>query len=382
MRVSPFFSAITGRLYPLVLLLNLALLPLRGQDAPTPPSPPAPSTPPPALPVTVSPTDDALRYVGRFDRSDPKGPRCAWSASSVTVHFFGSALNVLLADTGDDFWEVFLDGQPTGAIEIRPDQTLYPVAAGLPAQEHIAELVKRSEFHVGVTQILGFQLDAQGKLLPVPPRPHRIEVIGDSISCGYGNEAATKEEKFTPKAENATIAYGALAARQLDADYICIAWSGKKLWPNNSILDYYDRVLPPGDGAAWDFSSWQPDVVVINLGTNDFGMTNPDGPGWVAAYKALLVRLRAQYPNAAIYCTLGTMLGDWPADRKPASLIRGYLTGLTGEFQAAGDTKIRFLDFGTQKPENGYGGSWHPSAKTHQLMADQLVKTLRQDLGW
>jgi hypothetical protein len=31
-----------------------------------------------------------------------------------------------------------------------------------------------------------------GTLLPMPAPAHKIEVIGDSITCGYGNEGATE----------------------------------------------------------------------------------------------------------------------------------------------------------------------------------------------
>jgi hypothetical protein len=31
---------------------------------------------------------------------------------------------------------------------------------------------------------------------------------------------------------------------------------------------------------------------------------------------------------------------------------------------------------------NGAGCDWHPSAKTQQLMADQLVPAVRQAVGW
>ena len=345
---------------------------------------PAPAVVVSTLPQTIPADAPQLQLIGRFDRSDAAGPRCAWSASTVRLRFEGSALNVRLKSTGADFWEVFLDGHAVSTIEIIPAVELYTVGRDLTAGPHVIELVKRTEFNIGVTQLLGFQAEAQGQLLPAPaPRARRIEVIGDSISCGYGNEAPTKEEKFTPRRESAAITYAALAAHELEADYLCIAWSGKKLWPNNSILDHYDLVLPKEQKAAvWDFAAWSPDVVVINLGTNDFGVSDPQGAGWTAAYRALIQRLRRQYPQAWIYPTLGTMLGDWPAPRKPASTIRGYLTTITREFNAAGDTKVRFIDFGTQKPENGYGGSYHPSAKTHALMARQLVKTLRADLGW
>jgi hypothetical protein len=44
---------------------------------------------PAAFALDVAPTDSALRYVGRFDRTEPAGPRCTWSASSVAFTVSG-----------------------------------------------------------------------------------------------------------------------------------------------------------------------------------------------------------------------------------------------------------------------------------------------------
>ncbi|MFA6286399.1 MAG: SGNH/GDSL hydrolase family protein [Opitutaceae bacterium] len=331
----------------------------------------------------VAATDPQVRYTGRFDRADAAGPRCAWSASSVALTVSGGSVSVKLNESGKNFWQVIVDGAPTSVLELQKGEHVYPVVADLPAGRHTVELVKRTEASVGVTQVLGFQIDDSAKLLPTPTRSRRIEVIGDSISCGYGNEAAAKEIHFSPSTENAWMTYGALAAREVGADYVCVAWSGKKLWPNNSILDYYDRVLPAPTEKKWDFTAWTPDVVVINLGTNDFNAKeNPEEAGWVAAYVGFIRQIRARYPRAPIYCVLGPMISDWPAARKPRTTILGYFPKVIEQANAAGGAPVRFLDFGVQKPENGYGADWHPNLKTHALMGAQLTATLKKDLGW
>lgn len=333
--------------------------------------------------AAISPADPLVRYVGRFDRADASGPRCAWSASTVAVTITGGSLSVKIKDGGKNFWQIVVNGEAAGVLELQAGEHDYPVVSGLPAGRHTVELVKRTEASQGVTQLLGFQIDDASKLLPAPARARRIEVIGDSISCGYGNEAGRKEEHFTPKTENAWLAYGAVAARAVNADYVCVAWSGKKLWPDNSILDLYDRVLPAATERKWDFAAWTPDVVVINLGTNDFNAkVNPDEAGWVAAYAAFIRQIRGRYPKAPIYCALGTMLSDWPPERKPRTVILGYLEKVIKQAGAAGGPPVRLIDFGVQNPENGYGADWHPNVKTNALMGGQLAATLKKDLGW
>ena len=331
----------------------------------------------------ISPRDANVRYVGRFDLADEAGPRCTWPASTVAFTVSGGSVGVRLKDNGKNFWQVVINGESTGVLALQPGEQVYPVAKDLPPGRHTIELVKRTESFVGVTQVLGVVIDDGAKLWPTPERVRRIEVIGDSISCGYGNEAASKEEKFSAATENAWLAYGAVGARAVEADYVCIAWSGKKLWPDNSIVDLYGRTLATSDKSVWDFARWTPDVVVVNLGTNDFNSKgNPDEAGWVAAYVEFIAQIRGRYPKAAVYCAVGTMMSDWPESRKPRTVILGYLEKVIAQANAAGGAPVRLIDFGVQKKENGIGADWHPGAKTHELMGAQLAETLKRDLGW
>ncbi len=300
----------------------------------------------------------------------------------MALTFEGSSLDVELADGGRNFWQIVLDGQAAGVLELAAGTHVYPVAKGLPPGSHTIELVKRTEFSLGTTQVRGFILAEGATLRPTPARARRIEVIGDSISCGYGNEAPRKEEGFSPATENGWLAYGAVAARAVQADYVCIAWSGKKLWPDNSILDYYDTVVRDDAAPLWDFSAQIPDAVVINLGTNDFGRANPDREGWVAAYVDFIARVRRHYPDTPIYCAQGTMMSDWPEDRKPRTTILSYLAEVVARAHAAGGPPVRLIDFGVQQAENGIGANWHPSVRTDALMGAQLAAALQADLGW
>jgi len=332
----------------------------------------------------VAANHPAFRYIGRFDQTDPAGPRCTWSASSVAFTITGGSAYVKLKDSGKNLWQVVINGEPTSVLKLEAGEQTYPVAAALPPGKHLIELVKRTEANLGATQILGFETSGDVQLLPTPARPRRIEVIGDSITCGYGNEAPNKEAKFSPETENAWLTYGAVAARAVNADYVSIAWSGKKLWPDNTIVSLYDRVAPNVSGTAkWDFTQWTPDVVVINLGTNDFNAkVNPDEAGWTAAYVKFIAEIRARYPKAVIYCAVGPMISNWPGDRKPRETILGYFGKIIPEANAAGGPPVRLLDLGVQAEHHGIGAQWHPSVKTHSIMAGKLTAALKADIGW
>lgn len=338
-----------------------------------------------ALPVAVAPEAKELRRVGRFDASEPAALRFAWPASSIAVRFNGTAINLKLDDNGGNRFAIFLDDKPALVLKPARGPHLYRLADALPPGEHTITLVKRTESFAGVASFGGFQLSEGGKLVALPASERRIEVIGDSISAGYGNEAANQNVRFSAETENACEAYGSLAARAFGADYVCIAWSGKKLWPDNAIPDLYDRTLPEKRDSKWDFTAGPPpQVVLINLGTNDFGPGNPEEEGWVKAYHVFLDRIRHNYPEARIYLAIGTMMSDpFSKSKNALTTVRRYITRVVDERAKAGDQRVSLLEFGVQDGgKNGFGADWHPSLKTHRLMAEKLIDAIHRDMGW
>jgi lysophospholipase L1-like esterase len=333
------------------------------------------------LPVNIAPDDSKIHYIGRFDTHEAAGPRCAWSNSSVALKFAGTALDAKLADSGENQWQIVVDGKPIKVLTTKGKGTIYHVVDGLSPGEHAVELVKRTEAFCGNTQFQGFQLSEGGRLLEPAIAKHRIEIIGDSISCGYGNEGKSETEHFSPSTENAYLTYGAIAARELGAECAIVAWSGRKMWPDNTMPAIYDLALPQDKNSTWNFKKWTPQVVLINLATNDFGKEIPEEKGWTEAYEAFLARVRKNYPDAEIYVASGSMMGDWDAS-KPLTRLKKYLAKIVADRKAAGDAKVHELDFAQQDRQNGLGSDWHPSIKTHEIMANKLVATLKHDLGW
>jgi lysophospholipase L1-like esterase len=255
------------------------------------------------------------------------------------------------------------------------------LASGLSSGTHTIELVKRTEGNQGDAQFLGFI--ATSILTPPTPAARRIEFIGDSITCGYGNEGTSQYQTFTAKNENAYLAYGSVAARTLGADQITVAWSGKGVIRNyggnttDLIPEIYSRILPYNTTNIWNFSQWIPQVVVINMGTNDFSSGVPDKTTFTNAYANFVKQVRGQYSGAHIYCALGPMLNG-----SNLTSARDYINTVVSQLKSAGDSKVHFIEFPAQDGSLGYGEDWHPSTATHARMANQLVTQIKTDLGW
>ncbi len=319
-----------------------------------------------------------VRFVGRFDDADPAGPRFAWPGSAIETRVSGGSLDVRLRDSGTNEFQVVLDGAPLGVIATSPGRERYTLG-GLGDGEHEVTLYKRTEARLGEVQFLGFIPGPGAHLLPVPPPPSRhIEFIGDSITAGYGNEGPNPMCPFTPSTENEYMAFGALTARALGADHVTIAWSGKTV---EQMAEIWDRTLPDHVDSRWSFRDWIPDAVVVNLGTNDFSFRDP-GKSFVASYVGFLDRVRARYPTAFLFCTLGPMLADtYPPGAWNLSHARAYIAAAVEAERSKGETRIAFVEFPVQEPMTA-GCHFHPNLTTHRTMADQLTVAIRSKLGW
>lgn len=339
----------------------------------------------------AAPAGAELVLVGRFDESDPAVPTFAWSGTEITTHFNGPSIAVDLEERGPGHhYLLVVDGTPTRLATTSGRRT-YPLADDLDAGRHEVTLHRLTEAFLGETRLHGVVLAGGARPTRTPsPRTRRIELIGDSISAGYGNQGADAGCPFSPETESHYHAWGAVAARALGADLVTIAWSGKGVFSNRgsttdreTMPTLWTRTLPERADSRWDGARYQPDAVVINLGTNELAVSTPDWSPFAAAYLDFVRAVRARYPRAQILCVLGPMLNDsWPEDRKALTTAREAISGAVATLTGGGDTAIGFLELPVQDGSTGYGCDWHPSIATHAGMATALEATLRARLGW
>ncbi|MBN2105206.1 electron transporter RnfD [bacterium] len=332
----------------------------------------------------ISPDNSSIQYTGRIDFSDPEAPLLFWPGTYIKADFQGTSLQIILDDSlGRNFYNIILDNNMEDYLILccRKGTHTYPAAVGLKDTIHSMMIFRRTEGFSGPTRFRGLILDKNRTLADPPERPpHKIEFYGNSITCGMGNEVPDQDEDENNARRNNFMAYGAITARNLNADYTCIAKSGIGImisWFDIIMPEYYDRLDPWNPDSRWDFSRWTPDVVVINLFQNDSWLINkldpvPDENQIIQAYSQFVKMLRNQYPEAYILCTLGSMDAvntgsPWP----------GYIQKAVDQCKKKdGKNKIDtlFFDFdGTYK---------HPRIRHHQSMAKKLTTCIKKKLNW
>ena len=230
--------------------------------------------------------------------------------------------------------------------------------------------------------------DSPVPVAPTAAKKLSIEFIGDSITCAYGVEGKDQYEGFKTSTENFMKSYAYLTARQLEADYSAVSYSGHGIISGYSssgdaeteslVPDYYDYVGKIGSyKVPWDFDSHKYDVVVINLGTNDNTYVSVDmderGPEFVEGYEKFLAQVHEKNPDAYIICTLGTMgcTEEYPLIEEAVKNFK----------KSSGYDRVMSYQAFTHTQADGMGSDWHPSEKTQQNSAYVLADKICQALG-
>lgn len=252
------------------------------------------------------------------------------------------------------------------------------------------------------------KIECNGSLFELPPHTCRIEFIGDSITSGEGLAGNDRMQDWIASVFSNAGHYALETAKELNADFRLISQSGWGTYcswdnqPRNTLPAIYDEVcsvytegrnVDAGCLKRADFDKWQPDIVVINLGTNDEGAfhnapwTDPE-TGITYAQKLLedgsfeeqslarfiqamydfLVRLRERNPQAQLLWVYG-MLGD---------ALRPFMEQTIEKYrEETGDQKVRFQALPDTKPE-WIGARMHPGVLSHHATAQVLIQTIQE----
>lgn len=292
----------------------------------------------------ISPSDQRLTYCGRIDFDDPEAPVLVYASSYVTFRFTGSFVKVRLTNRRS-CWSnrmgCIVDGVQTAVLLEEDDgeheYTIFSQEADTHDTEWHELLFFKRQDSADYVVLHGFELE-DGAQIAVNEAENdkklKLEVYGDSVSCGEVSEAVDYVGKQDPphngEFSNSWYSYAWMTARKLNAKLHNISQGGIALLDGTGyfgapgylgVESCYDKIeyLPDlGEVKQWDFGKYTPDVVVVAIGQND---AHPDNymardyncakaDIWRSHYEAFVRRLMELYPSAQIILATTILMHD------------------------------------------------------------------------
>lgn len=338
--------------------------------------------------ILVAFSDPHIVYEGRIDTTQMDAAQLYWSGTSIRMNFEGESIEALFRESrGDNYYNVFIDDSYFFILKPDTSKQYYTLASDLSAGNHSLEIFKRTEWDRGWGEFYGFRIEGKAKILSKPePKKRKIEFYGNSITAGYAVEDFSGKDSPDSTFTNNYLSYSAILARHYGADYRCICKSGIGInisWFPVIMPEIYNLLNPEDPGSTWDFSLYQPDIVVVNLMQNDswlvhkpdhesfqarFGETAPDEEAIITSYQDFVSKLRTHYPDSHIICALGNMDATRQGSPWPDYVIRA-ISGLD-------DDRI-YTHFVPYKDSPG-----HPNIYEQEDMALSFITFIDEHIEW
>lgn len=350
----------------------------------------------------ISPSDPRLIYCGRIDFDNPDAPVMVYPSSYVTFRFTGNLLKVKLTnkrscwsnrmgcvidgvqtalllyeDNEEHVYTIYGDNACVELKNYSADSSCHDEKKGVPAGKNDTEKTDTSEEDNGNCEVWheviffkrqdsadyvtihGFELEDGAELATNEAEKNKrlkIEVYGDSVSCGEVSEAVDYVGKADPvhngEFSNSWYSYAWMTARKLNAKLHNISQGGIALLDGTGyfgapgyigVESCYDKIhYFPGLGEVkqWDFSRYTPDVVVVAIGQNDAHPDNympEDYDGakakrWRERYEWFIRRLMQLYPEAKIVLATTILMHDAAWDRAIDDVCRRIASGRVHHF--------------------------------------------------
>ncbi len=337
----------------------------------------------------IKPSDKNITYMGRVKVAQDSA-YFYWPGTSATINFEGSSIAANLKSNNEEgYFYAIIDNDAEHAFKFKSDTSKKNIslASGLSKGKHTLQLYKLSN-NTSENIFYGFKIDGKAKIQkPSKSQKRKIEFYGNSITAGHGIDLG-KDGIDSGKSEtfNNYFTYAAVTARHFNAQYSCIARSGIGImvsWFPEIMPEIYDRLNPMDTTNKWDFSTYTPDVVVINLFQNDswivnlpkheqfisrFGTTKPNDEFIITAYQNFVSSIRNKYPNASIICALGNMDATKEGSKWPSYIQQAV--------EKINDKKIYTVAFPYKNTGN------HPTKEEQQMMANDLIKFIDKNIKW
>ena len=303
-----------------------------------------------------------INIFGRYYAVDG-GLKLDQTANALEIGIIGTSLSVELTSDLASYMKIYIDGEGAGRIEVSSGRSTYKVTDNLEEGYHVIRIVKDTEMQNAKWTLHSFD---SPRFASVPEKSElKIEFIGDSLTAGYGS-IGKRGEAWSVNNSSPTEAYAYKTAELLGADFSIIAWSGictrAYLWTDINMASLYNWKSSENT-ERYEFDD-EPDVIVINLGTNDASYIMNGHSDYKEKffdhYLEFLMDVRKSNPNAYIICIYG-VAGEHPTVTEGIQMASALI-----------DDKVVFNPF--EFVPNGAGVNGHPTKEAYDGWAKSLAE--------
>ena len=352
-----------------------------------------------------------VRVLGRHLPAE-EGAVCFWSGSGLELNVKAADLYLNIEGDYETYepwitWSV--NGERIGRMALQKGMNRVTLFRGMnPDVVKRVVVLKETQAMSGDRKHLMIirSVETDGTFEKLPEHRYRLEIVGDSITSAEGSIGAKEEMDWVSMVFSVKNGYAVKLGEKMDAEIRIVSQSGwgvTSSWDNHPecvIPAYYEQVCGLLDGERqialgakepYDFNSWQPDAVLINLGTNDRaafdqpaytdpvtgvttkmryapdGSLDPECTGHLEqAVREFLANVRRCNPKSFILWNCGAIGRD----------ICPYLERAVREYsELSGDKNVDFLLL-EEITDETTGARSHPSALYHEITSEILTKSL------
>ncbi len=348
--------------------------------------------------TAIVPDAETVKLLGRTYLDDNNTLWLSYSGSGAEFTVTGKRAEITIAGDssvsgGSNYARIaiYVDGERVVDDMVDNAEEKYLLFEGEEEKTATISIVKLSECAMSSCGIA--KIDVDGTVSPTPEKDLYIEFIGDSITCGYGVDDEDKSHSFSTTTEDVTKAYAYKTAQKLSADYSMVSISGYGVVSGyttsgekvsaQTIPQYYDKLgfsynnfngTKPED-IEWSFAdNRKPDIIVLNLGTNDSsycGGSIEKSEEFAQGYIDFIKQIRENNPDASIVCAFGVM-GN--------SLYQYIEYACVLYTEETGDDNVYYVQLAPQDGSLGYAADWHPTEATHEVAAQTVVDFINENV--
>lgn len=349
---------------------------------------------------TIAINENTMKLVGRTHFFQ----NVLWmimSGSGVEFNFTGkklaftvcgreAAVNVAVPENRPRFAVYINDKRVLDEVLGQAEKTYLVIDEEQEQSVHV-KFIKLSECAMSMCGLKSIEADTTN-VTASKSKTNKIEFIGDSITCGYGVDDEDPEHHFLTSTEDVTKSFSYKTAKALDVDYSMFSTSGHGIisgYTDDINVKHDDQLIPARyttlglcldtfDGTLettdieWDFTRFQPDLIIINLGTNDDSYCQDILERQIEykeQYVEFLKLVRSKNPSSHILCVLGLM----------GKRLYPFVCKACEDYvKETGDTDILSFELPEQDGNVGYVADYHPLECFHQQAADELVAFIKE----